>query len=218
MKLTPTDIDIIDLTLPRIYLPGEALMLRIKKDDLKSASIRNMLRVIKRSVQFLAFKYNCNQGDIYRLALNWALPHLYSLPGVSKIKETRAFIIEHAKEDEDVRVFENRFFDLKSTNTTRYSGWFSQKDLNQAGELADVLSLTKSLVYQIGFIYSLLHIEVIPAAAYNQMGEVFIRFRSDISRWARQETKQALRIKQECENKLPINDYKIPLEEVLGYE
>ena len=172
--------------------------------------MRNFLKVIRRSVQYLSYQYQFKQIDVYRVAVHLGVKFLYGLPGVTAIKDSRHHLLKHAIDLDDIRLLENRFFDFKSNETTRFFGRFPEEDINQCSGLAEILGLNKAIVVQIAIIYPLLHADI-PVPAYNQMGEIFIRFRKDLEGWAQ----RALKLKNECRES-DDNMCKIPLEDIIG--
>ena len=193
MELRQINSNIINLSLRPIDMHKEVLRFFIKAAEQQKISIRRLLS-IKRSVQYLAHQHNCHQIDIYRIAVSKGISHLYGLPGVEEIKEARVFLLKHAVDLDDIRALEGRFFDLKTNETTLFTGRFPEGDIRQCDNLADTLSLNRSIVCQMAMIHSLVRTEV-PAPFHNQMAKVFIRFRKDIKRWG----KRAVNAKKTCE-------------------
>ena len=181
----------------------------IQPSELKKISIRILLS-IKRSVQYLAHQHNCHQIDVYRIAVNRGIPHLYGLPGLTDVKEVRVFLLKHAADLDDIRALEGRFFDLKTDETALFTGRFAEGDVRQCDNLADALSLSRSIICQMAMIHSLVRAEV-PAHFHNQMAKVFIRFRKDIKRWG----KRAVNAKKTCE-KINGNPSKIHFDDIYG--
>ena len=193
-----------------INLPDEIRKFWVNSNELKGISIRHLLKVIRRSIQYLSYQYQVKQIEIYRVAVHLGIRFLYELPGVETIKEARHHLLKYSIDLDDIRLFENRFFDFKSNETTRFFGRFPEEDVNQCNGLADILGLNKTIVVQIATIYPLLHADI-PVPAYNQMGEIFIRFRKELESWA----EQAAELKNECRKG---NDImcRIPLEDIIG--
>jgi len=175
----------------------------------KKISIRCLLS-IKRSVQYLAHQFSCHQIDIYRIAFNKGISQLYGLPGVADIKETRIFLLKHAADLDDIRQLEGRFFDLKTNETTLFTGRFPEADIRQCDNLADALSLNRSIICQMAIIHSLVRTEV-PVHFHNQMAKVFIRFRKDMKRWG----ERAVKTKRTCE-KINGKPLKIQCDDIFG--
>jgi hypothetical protein len=193
MELRQIKSNIINLSLRPIDMYKEVRRFFIHTNDLKKISIRCLLS-IKRSVQFLAHQHNCHQIDIYRIAVNKGIPYLYSLPGIKDVIGVRVFLLKHAADLDDIRALEQRFFDLKTNETALLTGRFPEKDIRQCDNLADAISLNRSIICQMAMIHSLVRTEI-PAHFHNQMAKVFIRFRKDIKRWG----KRAIKLKKTCE-------------------
>lgn len=210
MKLRPFESNPPDQKLITINLPEEISRLWVNSNELKGVNVRNFLKVIRRSVQFLSYQYQVKQIDICRVAVHLGVKFLYGLPGIMTIKECRHHMLQHSIDLDDIRLLENRFFDFKSNETERFFGRFPEEDINQCNGLADILGLNKAIVLQIAIIYPLLYADI-PVLAYNQMGEIFIRFRKDLESWAQ----RALKLKNEC-RKNDDNICKIPLEDIIG--
>ena len=209
MDLKQIKSNTINLSLRRIDIQKEVRRFFIHVTDLKKISIRCLLS-IKRSVQYLAHQHNCHQIDIYRIAVNKGIPHLYGLPGVTEVKEARVFLLAHAADLDDIRALEGRFFDLKTNETALFTGRFPVGDISQCDNLADHLSLNRSIICQMAMIHSLVRTEV-PAHFHNQMAKVFIRFRKDIKRWG----ERAVKAKKNCE-KVSGSPSKIHCDDIFG--
>ena len=209
MELRQINSNIINLSLRPIDMQEELRRYYIKTAELKKISIRCLLS-IKRSVQYLAHNHNCHQIDIYRIAVNKGIPHLYGLPGLTDVKEVRVFLLKNAADLDDLRALEGRFFDLKTDETSLFTGRFTEGDIRQCDNLADTLSLNRSIICQMAMIHSLVRTEV-PAHFHNQMAKVFIRFRKDVKRWG----ERAVKAKKICE-KINGNPLKIHCDDIFG--
>lgn len=216
MKVTPSQTSVVSLSYEPICFPEEYNKFRekicIDKDNLQAISIRNFLRVIKRSICGLTYEYNLKQIEICRVAVHLGIPYLFNLPAVEEIKQARIYILKYVQDVDDIRLLERGFFDLCSNDVTRFSGYFPTEDTSQVQALAEILSLPNSVIYQVAMIYSLLHADEIPVTPHNHMIEIFARFCSDIQRWAITAKEIEIKVKKKCDNqnqqveKIPVNE------------
>jgi len=209
MRLEDTRITCLDLTIPSISLVDELSQFWIAKENtLVDINFRGYMKSIKRGFQYLAYQHERKRIDFERVCAHIGAPFLHSLPGVAEIKQARKFVIENCAEDyDDVRDFENRFFDLKTNDLGRYHGELLKDDASQITGFAEVLSINSAVAYQMAFIYPLVHANL-PVRIHNKLAKVFIRFMRVVEGWG----EKALKIERECN---PDNrSYRIPLEDI----
>lgn len=211
MKLEPLEIEMLDLTVRPVLIIDELNRFWINKDNaLVDVSFRRHMKSVKRAFQHLAYRHDKKRIDLERVCAHLGAPYLHSLPGVAEIKQAKQFVVDNCDEDsEDVRAFENRFFDLRTTDLARYHGRLYEEDASQIAGFAGSLSISSSIAYQMAFIYPLLHAGL-PPQIHNKLAKVFIRFRKAVQVWG----ERALKIQQEC--KMNHKTYRIPLEEIFG--
>ena len=114
-----------------------------------------------------------------------------------------------------IRMIENRFFDLGTCDTQRYYNRFPENDVVACNSLANDLSISKSLIFQLSIMGTLLHVDSnIHPRLYNQMAKVVIRFRKELLSWA----KKAVEIENSCRKKAVSFhcEEKIPFEDAVG--
>lgn len=213
MKLKDSGISTFSLACPPINITEELSRFHIDKANLKPFHVRTVLRSIKRSVVYLADKHNCNQTDIYRVALRHGVSYLYSLPEIRQLKLVYLYVLKNTTDPEDRRVLESRFFDLNDKEQkSNFSGEFPIQELSQIGSISSDLGITKSAVFQLALIPSLLRTQELLPDLHDKLSEVFLDFREYLSRWMR----RAMEIKRLCNGKTgDKRDPKYSLEEVL---
>lgn len=209
MRLEDTRITCMDLTIRPILIKDEMLKLWPKKEDIEPTNFRGYRRDLKRAFSYLANDYDHPRVEIERVCANIGAPYLYSLPGVSQIKRARHFVIENSENNGDtIRILENRFFDIGTNDTIRYQGRLICSDKSQITNLAETLGIRSGIVYQMAFIYALLHTEI-PVPIYNTLGRLFQEFCRKVQEWG----EDAKKIQREC--RLSNGGYRIPIEEIL---
>jgi len=213
MKLVDTKITYMDLTIPSISVRDELNnKLWAKPEEIEPTFFRGYRRDIRRAFVYLVQDYDHPRIEIERVCANIGAPFLYGLPGVVEIKRARHFVIENSENEEDtLRILENRFFDIGTDDTIRYQGRLLEGDKSQIANLAETLGLRSGIVFQMAFIYALLHTDI-PDKIYNTLGKLFYGFCKKVKEWGEQA--------QEMQNKCkPTNGgYRIPLEEILPPE
>ena len=215
MKLISTGSDVLNLQIVPINLEKRLKNFWMNGSEMKGVSVRNYLKTIKYTNEGLSYRFNCSRVDIERICLRYGIGYIYRLPGVAQIKATRKYLMDNFTELDDIRMIENRFFDLGTCDTQRYDNRFPENDVVACNSLANDLSISKSLIFQLSIMGALLHVDSnIHPRLYNQMAKVVIRFRKELLGWA----KKAVDIENYCRKKAVSFhcEEKIPFEDAVG--
>jgi hypothetical protein len=202
----------LDLTVRQISIKDELNKFWVNTGEIEPTFFRGYRRDLRRAFSFLSNEYDRPRTQIERVCVHIGAPFLYGLPGVIEIGRAKQFLIEHADNNSDsLRILENRFFDIGTADTTRYQGRLIVDDKSQVSNLAETLGLKAGIVYQMAFVYSLLH-TMLPIPIYNELGKLFKRFCQAVRQWGY----QAEKIRQECRR--TNKEYRLPLEDILPPE
>ena len=202
----------LDLTIRHISIKDELNKFWVNTEEIEPTFFRGYRRDLRRAFSYLSNEYDRPRTQIERVCVHIGAPFLYGLPGVGEISRAKQFLIQHSANNSDnLRILENRFFDIGTADTTRYQGRLIVDDKSQVSNLAETLGVKSGIVYQMAFIYSLLH-TALPIPIYNELAKLFQRFCQAVRQWGY----QANKIRQEC--RVSNDEYRMPLEEILPPE
>jgi hypothetical protein len=158
--------------------------------DLKTISVRSFLKILKRSITYLAGEYERNQSDVSRLALHIGIKSLWQFKDkIDQIKECRQKV-HRSGNIEFLTLFENGSFNLDSSDLIKFSGSFPEKDLLQCAGLASAVGLDKSVVYQLSMVAAFLRADELTQKENNFYFNLLCNFRE----WLNNRTGNALKI------------------------
>lgn len=145
--------------------PAEADSLKIRsfaiidKDHIRHISAKPFLKIIKRSLHYLADEYEVKFIYVARFALHHGRKVLWMFgEDISQIRECKQRVHKTGNTD-FLGDFENNHFDLGSSDFTKFNGRFNKEDLSGCEGLACGLGLSNSVIYQLAIAAGLLNVE-----------------------------------------------------------